>query len=241
MLCPYLEEMDFPATRRMFISFARRAAGWHAAELDTDLLSRHGTSYPALSGNPMMNRWLSWLLNPCEADDVLNWFHGLVLDAIQTQGLDASLLKRESTMAGWRTAIRELSSLKPVLLHADMHDGQLVLDKQCGEISGVIDWDNFCVGNPLVDFNTSKWFPDRMWLYRHNFQGMRTEMWREYLGRRGISGMWDGGLNLFCLMTEMVRVIVEQGRPRIWMTKGPYREALIEYLQHLEKASCPDA
>jgi hypothetical protein len=38
-------------------------------------------------------------------------------------------------------------------------------------------------------------------------------------------------------MTEPVQVICETERPMIWMTKGPYREALQEYLQHLEGAS----
>ena len=232
-----MEEMDWPRIREVFISFAQTAALWHSAAPDAELFDRHGASFAALSGNPTMNHWLSGLLKPREAAESVAWFHGLLLEAAKHEGLSVSFLERDGTKKGWTQAMAELSRLKPVVLHADMHDGQLILRPGSTVITGVIDWDNFCMGNPLVDFNTSKWFPDKMWLYRKDFHEMRHEMWRRYLDRRGITGLWSGGLNLFCVMTEAVRVICEKERPRIWMTKGPYRAALQEYLQHLEEAS----
>ena len=234
---PIMEAMDWPAIRSVFMSFAERAAMWHLAQPDAKLLDEHGASYAALSGNPITNRWLSWLLEPGTSAQTAAWVHELLLDAAEKTGLDTTFLKRPGTKQGWAKVMAELSSLEPVILHADMHDGQLVLGPGTSTITGVIDWDNFCLGNPLVDFNTSKWFPDRMWLFRDKFQDMRVEMWQRYLDRRDLAGFWSGGLNLFCLLTEAVRVVVERERPRIWMTKGPYREALQEYLQHLETAS----
>jgi|GEM_PF-4287802 len=44
-------------------------------------------------------------------------------------------------------------------------------------------------------------------------------------------------LELYCLMTEAVRVVCEKKAPRIWMTKRLYREALKEYLGYLEAAT----
>jgi hypothetical protein len=236
-LYPVMEGMDWPATREVFISFAEAAAGWHAAQPDAELLSRHGTSFADLSPVPIMNRWLSWLLKTSAVAETVAWAHGLLLEAVKKEVLDPSFIERPATIKGWHRAFSELSNLEPVVLHADMHDGQIVLRPGTSVISGVIDWDNFCLGNPLVDFNTSKWFPDRMWLFRKDFHEMRVEMWRRYLGRRGIKGLWSGGLSLFCLMTEAVRVVREKECGRIWMTKGPYRAALQEYVQYLEAAS----
>jgi len=236
-LYPSMDGMDWPGIRGVFIDFAGKAALWHEVKPDAELLNRHGTSFAALSGITTMNRWLSWLLNPCVAVETVDWVHGLLLEAAKKEGLDVSSLERDGTRKGWERAFSELSCLKPVILHGDMHDGQLILLPGTSVITGVIDWDNFCFGNPLLDFSTSKWFPDKMWLYRKDFHEMRVEMWQRYLDRRGIVGLWSGGLNLFCLMTEAVRVICEKEKPRIWMTKGPYREALKEYLQHLEYAS----
>lgn len=236
-LYPGMDEMDWPKIRALFIDFADRAALWHAAKPDAELFAQHGASFADLSGLPMMNRWLSWLLKPQIALQTVDWVHELLLNAAKAVDVDYSFLARQGTKESWRCAILELATLAPVVLHADMHDGQLILRPGSSVITGVIDWDNFCLGNPLVDFGTYKWFPDKMWLYRKDFPAMRVEMWQRYLNARGLKGFWSGGLNLFCTMTEAVRVICEKDRPRIWMTKGPYREALQEYLHHLATAS----
>jgi len=172
---------------RSSFSFAEAAAGWHNAELErgTSETARNTRSPTFRKSNDEPR--LLWLLKPETAAATIAWLRGLLIEAAKAEGLDHSFLESRSARSGWDRVISELAGLKSVLLHADMHDGQLVLQPGAPVIRGVIDWDNFCAGNPLVDFNTSKWFPDRMWLFRKDFHEMRVEMWQRYLERRGIA------------------------------------------------------
>ena len=237
LLCNVIDDMDWPKVREVFLSVAGAAPGWHNVGPDEELYKRHGASFADLSPLPIMNRWLSWVLKPQIAMETLEWLHALLLAAAKGEGLDTSFLTRTGTKEAWCRAISELAALKPVILHGDLHDGQLILRPGSTVVTGVIDWDNFCLGNPVMDFSMAKWFPWKMWFFRKDFHDVRIEMWQRYLDARGLKDFWKGGLNLFLVMTEVVRVICEKEKPKIWLTKGPYREALQEYVQHLERAS----
>ncbi len=233
---PVMDSMDWPRTREVFLSLAETFAGYHKVAPDIRLFAEYGGSFSALSGSPLLNTWLSWWLKPKEPEALAGWFVKLIREAAEAAQVDSSLLNEAGSAEAIAAKLGTLSKLAPVVLHGDMHDGQFLLFPGSTKVKGIIDWDNFCLGNPLLDFNTTKWFPDRMWLFRKDFREMRVKMWELYLKARGIKGQWNGGLNLFLIMTELVRVVLEKDRPRIWMTKGPYREGLSEYLGCLKEA-----
>jgi len=233
---PVMESMDWPRTRKVFLSLAETFAENHKVEPDHKLFAEYGGSFSPLSGVPLMNHWLSWWLKPKEPEAITGWFVEFIREAAEAAQVDPSLVNETGAAEDIAAKLGTLSKLVPVVLHGDMHDGQFLLSPGSTKIKGIIDWDNFCHGSPLIDFNTTKWFPDRMWLFRKNFQEMRVKMWETYLKARGIKGQWNGGLNLFLIMTELLRVVLEKDRPRIWMTKGPYKEGLNEYLRYLRKA-----
>jgi hypothetical protein len=62
-------------------------------------------------------------------------------------------------------------------------------------------------------------------------------MWQKYLERRKLKGYRKEGMSLFCLVTEAIRVVNEKDNKKIWITQGPYREALAEYIGYLEAAA----
>ena len=233
---PVMESMDWPRTRKVFLSLAETFAENHKVEPDHKLFAEYGGSFSPLSGVPLMNHWLSWWLKPKEPEAITGWFVEFIREAAEAAQVDPYLVNETGAAEDIAAKLGTLSKLVPVVLHGDMHDGQFLLSPGSTKIKGIIDWDNFCHGSPLIDFNTTKWFPDRMWLFRKNFQEMRVKMWETYLKARGIKGQWNGGLNLFLIMTELLRVVLEKDRPRIWMTKGPYKEGLNEYLRYLRKA-----
>ncbi len=233
---PVMESMDWARTREVFLSLAETFAENHKVEPDRKLFAEYAGSFSPLSGLLLMNQWLSWWLKPKEPEAITGWFVKLIREAAEAAQVDPAPVNDAGTAQVITGKLSVLGKLAPVVLHGDMHDGQFLLFPGSTKVKGIIDWDNFCLGSPLIDFNTTKWFPDRMWLFRKNFQEMRVKMWETYLKARGIKGQWNGGLNLFLVMTELVRVVLEKDRPRLWMTKGSYREGLNEYLGYLRKA-----
>ena len=231
-----MESMDWARTREVFLSLAETFAENHKVEPDRKLFAEYAGSFSPLSGLLLMNQWLSWWLKPKEPEAITGWFVKLIREAAEAAQVDPAPVNDAGTAQVITGKLSVLGKLAPVVLHGDMHDGQFLLFPGSTKVKGIIDWDNFCLGSPLIDFNTTKWFPDRMWLFRKNFQEMRVKMWETYLKARGIKGQWNGGLNLFLVMTELVRVVLEKDRPRLWMTKGSYREGLNEYLGYLRKA-----
>ncbi len=233
---PIMESMDWRQTQDVFLSLAGTFAENHKVESDHKLFAEYGGNFSPLSGVPLMNHWLSWWLESKDSEAVAGWFVKLIREAAEAAQVDPSLLNETGATEDIAAKLGTLSKLATVVLHGDVHDGQFLLFPGATKVKGIIDWDNFCLGSPLIDFNTTKWFPDRMWLFRKDFQEMRVKMWEAYLKARGIKGQWSGGLNLFLIMTELLRVVLEKDRPRLWMTKGPYREGLSEYLGYLRKA-----
>ena len=233
---PIMESMDWLQIQEVFFSLAGIFAENHKITPDSRLFAEYGGSFSPLSGLPLMNKWLSWWLKPENTEGITAWFVEFIGDASNAAEVENIFAVNKEFKGIIKDRVAELASLAPVVLHGDMHDGQFLLFPGSTKVKGIIDWDNFCFGSPLIDFNTSKWFPDRMWLFRRDFQEMRVKMWELYLKARGIKGQWNGGLNLFLVMTELVRVVLEKDRPRIWMTKGSYREGLNEYLGYLRKA-----
>ena len=233
---PVMESMDWLRTREVFLSLAETFAENHKVTPDSGLFAEYGSSFSPLSGLPLMNKWLSWWLNPGNPEELAGWFVKLIREVAEAAQVDPANSADAGAAGEIAARLGVLAKLAPVVLHGDMHDGQFLLFPGSTKVKGIIDWDNYCLGSPLIDFNTSKWFPDRMWLFRKDFQEMRVKMWETYLKARGIKGQWCGGLNLFLIMTELLRVVLEKDRPRIWMTKGSYKEGLREYLAYLKEA-----
>jgi aminoglycoside phosphotransferase (APT) family kinase protein len=83
----------------------------------------------------------------------------------------------------WARILRPLAAMRRVLVHGDVHEGQILVDDAL-DITGIIDWETACVGHPLKDFDFGEWGFEIFALEAH-FAGLRRTLWRSYSRARG--------------------------------------------------------
>lgn len=87
--------------------------------------------------------------------------------------------------SSWRTALRRLSAMAPVLVHGDVCENQLLVDGD-GRVDTVLDWDTARVGHPLLDFDFGEWGVG-IFGWEAQFARLRRAMWEGYrAGRLGV-------------------------------------------------------
>ena len=145
-----------PAAPEVLIEQLGRAiARWH--DLEPPLLAG---ARPPGHLDAAAHRWLRRALDPATSA-------GAAAEA-------ADLLGRPGRAPVWADLLGSAAELPSVLVHGDIHDGQLLADGD--RLTGIIDWETARVDHPFWDFDLGQW---------------GTGLWRRR--RRDLSALWARG------------------------------------------------
>ncbi len=141
-------------------------AGWHELEPPEALAGarpprHHGAAH---------HRWLRRALDPATS--------------AAAAAEAASRLGRPGRAAAWTDLLGRAAELRPVLVHGDIHEDQLLADG--GRLTGVIDWETVRVDHPYWDFDLGEWGTGLWRRRRRDFSALWARGWRAYAQRRGL-------------------------------------------------------
>jgi aminoglycoside phosphotransferase (APT) family kinase protein len=141
---------------------ARLAARWHAA-----------------APGPMAD-------NPPRRDGT----HAFVDELLRPGGATAVSVELTPTeVTRFEDALARIRTLEPVLVHGDLHEGQMLVDDNL-QVTGILDWQSARVGHPFTEFDLGEWGTGAWRAHRPNFPSLRRRMWSAYAAARGL----DAGL-----------------------------------------------
>ncbi len=115
-------------------------------------------------------RWLRRALDPATTHDAVD-------EAAQRLG-------RRDRLAQWTEHLDVAARLSHVLVHGDIHEGQLLAVD--GELTGVLDWETARIDHPFWDFDLGEWGTGFWRSHRGDFTRLWATAWRSYALERGL-------------------------------------------------------
>ncbi|MEY2468443.1 MAG: hypothetical protein QOF21_1141 [Actinomycetota bacterium] len=97
--------------------------------------------------------------------------------------VDASLTPAEQ--ARFDDTLARIRALEPVLIHGDLHEGQVLVDDDL-RVTGVLDWQTARLGHPFTEFDLGEWGTAAWRRHRPHFPQLRRRMWDAYAAERGL-------------------------------------------------------
>ena len=137
-------------------------ACWH--ELDPPLLPG---ARPPRHHDAAHHRWLRRALDPASCASA----------AAEAAGR----LGRPARAPAWADLLASAAQLAPVLVHGDIHQGQLLADG--GQLTGIIDWETARLDHPFWDFDLGEWGTGSP---RRDLGALRARAWLAYAQVRGL-------------------------------------------------------
>lgn len=175
---------DFERVERMLRSLGDVIATWHRIDV-SGLPSDLQQARFATPDQP----WLRDFLDPHRVENAVD-------EAVRL------LQAKPAWSSVWRTTLRALSAMTPVLLHGDVCENQLLINAH-GQVATVLDWDTAGIGHPLYDFDFGQWgFGIFTWGAR--FSELRTAMWQNYRAGRPNADLPSAGeVHLLFTLSEL--------------------------------------
>jgi aminoglycoside phosphotransferase (APT) family kinase protein len=96
----------------------------------------------------------------------------------------ADRLGQPGRARAWADLLARAAQLGPVLVHGDIHEGQLLADG--GRLTGIIDWETARIDHPFWDFDLGEWGTGLWRRRRRDFSALWARGWRAYAGTRGL-------------------------------------------------------
>lgn len=158
-------------------------------------------------------KWEIQLLTPKTMQEAVNHVHQRVIEhAEKSRKESLKILGTDLTKSIWNQCLAELVSLSHVLVHADIHEDQILVDsKENMKITGILDWETVMYGHPIWEFNFFEW-GIKIWNWWKYFSDFRRTMWKTYLDKRRIKLNTLEGLDLFYTLSEFL-IILKPGKP----------------------------
>jgi aminoglycoside phosphotransferase (APT) family kinase protein len=104
----------------------------------------------------------------------------LLIDELELDAADA----RRATLA-----LERARALDPVLVHGDLHEGQLLVDAEPPHaLTGILDWQTARVDHPFVEFDLGEWGTAIWRAHRRAFPELRAAAWTAYSTARALPG-----------------------------------------------------
>jgi aminoglycoside phosphotransferase (APT) family kinase protein len=144
---------------------ARAIACWH--ELEPPVLNG---ARPPRHLDAAHHRWLRRALDPATSADA----------AAEA----ADLLGRPGRALVWADLLASAAQLRAVLVHGDIHDGQLLADGD--RLTGIIDWETARVDHPFWDLDPGQWGTGLWQRRRGDLSALWAREWRAYAQARGL-------------------------------------------------------
>ncbi len=191
-----------PAEPEVLIEQLGRAiACWH--ELEPPPLAG---ARPPCHHDAANHRWLRRALDPASADAAAE---------------AADLLGRPGRASMWADLLASAAQLPGVLVHGDIHDGQLLADGD--RLTGIIDWETARVDHPFWDFDLGQWGTGLR--RRPGFSALWGREWRAYAQARGLD-VGSRPLETAFHLRHALRLLGDPGDPAVDGT-------IEEHLAHL--------
>jgi aminoglycoside phosphotransferase (APT) family kinase protein len=76
-------------------------------------------------------------------------------------------------------------SLQPVLVHGDLHEGQILVDVDL-RVTGILDWQTARVAHPFTELDLGEWGTAAWRGHRRQFPQLRRRAWSTYAAARGL-------------------------------------------------------
>jgi hypothetical protein len=186
----------------MLNNLAKLFALWH----DIHISSIHKRITERGIYDPSKYEWEIKLLNSELMNKTIEDIYKILEDFLIKRDIEVGKeLLSEETINLWTNCLKEITNLKPVFLHGDIHEDQILVRSEDNmEITGILDWETVWIGNPVWEFNFFEWGYG-IWDWRKNFNEFRRMMWKTYLNKRDISLKSSEGLNLFYSISEFIR------------------------------------
>ena len=87
-----------------------------------------------------------------------------------------------------RWAADRASRVEPVVVHGDLHEGQLLVDpNRPRALTGVLDWQTARVDHPFADFDFGEWGTAMWRAHRRVFRVLRRRAWDGYASERNLA------------------------------------------------------
>jgi aminoglycoside phosphotransferase (APT) family kinase protein len=92
---------------------------------------------------------------------------------------------RDATKAG--RALERAQRLEPVLVHGDLHEGQLLVTADPPHrLTAILDWQTARVDHPFVEFDLGEWGTALWRGHRTDLAELRGRAWDAYAAARGL-------------------------------------------------------
>ncbi|NPD88791.1 MAG: aminoglycoside phosphotransferase family protein [Asgard group archaeon] len=153
-------------------------------------------------------KWEIQLLNPDTMPEAIDYVHQKFIEYIEKYHKDLlKILNSHQTKNIWNQCLEEIVSLPHTLIHADIHEDQILIEsKDNMRITGILDWETVMCGNPVWEFNFFEWGL-KIWNWWKYFTEIRRSMWKIYLEKRGIELRTLEGLDLFYTLSEFLIIL----------------------------------
>jgi aminoglycoside phosphotransferase (APT) family kinase protein len=165
----------------------------------------HELKPPALAGarppahhDAAHHRWLRRALDPAAS--------------AEAAAEAADRLGRPGRAAAWADLLARAAQLGPVLVHGDIHEGQLLADG--GRLTGIIDWETARVDHPFWDFDLGEWGTGMWRRRRRDFSALWARAWRAYAQTRGLDAD-SRPLETAFRLRHALRLLEDPGDPAV--------------------------
>ncbi len=165
----------------------------------------HELEPPALAGarpprhhDAAYHRWLRRALDPPTSADA----------AAEA----ADLLGRPGRAPVWADLLAGAARLRPVLVHGDIHEDQLLADGD--RLTGILDWETARVDHPFWDFDLGEWGTGLWRRRRGDFSALWARGWRTYAQARGLDAD-SRPLETAFRLRHALRLLSDPGDPAV--------------------------
>jgi aminoglycoside phosphotransferase (APT) family kinase protein len=193
-------ETDVPAEQ-----LGQAIAGWH--EIEPPALA--GASPPA-HHNTADQRWLRRALGPAGSNEAAR-------EAAERLG-------QPGRASAWADLLSRAAELAPVLVHGDIHEGQLLVDS--GRLTGILDWETARIDHPFWDFDFGEWGTGLWRRRRSDFSALWARCWRAYAEIRGLDPD-SRPLETAFRLRHALRLLEDPGDPAIHGTVEEHLAPLV--------------
>jgi len=83
-------------------------------------------------------------------------------------------------------AIERIGAMPDVLVHSDLHAGQMLVDPDSLTLTGILDWQGARRDHPFVDVDLGEWSTAMWRRHRCEFTRLRTSFWEGYATAVGV-------------------------------------------------------
>ena len=230
-------EVEIQDVRKMLHNITQIIPLWHKLALDEEEIKKLEVPQKK-SKNIGVDNWAQVVLVPKQVENAVLYFQG-VLEywGKRFNFHSTNLLTSKDILLRWTACLSEIANLKPVFVHGDIHEDQILIEsKESMTITGIIDWETVKFSNPVWDFDFGEWGL-KIWEWREFFSELRREMWEIYLEKREIKLESLEGLDLFYTMSELLWVIRTPEKEYFPITGLNYEDSILYYLEKLVKIS----